>query len=368
MAGRNPGLIVRTIMAFALGASLAVVAGSANAASSAADVCELPAGDLTVSDLPVGSSVITCDAVGRMVTYDGTGVTVPEPGTAVSVDSLSTDGETHGFTLEVSSDGTVSYDLTDTSADTSTAGHDIPDPLANAADPAAGLPEGADDPVADASDSGAEGDEMADVDDLRATGACSDGAYTTADQKEYGTYNWYIGDGGMPGGLSRTDAKWAFYDAIDNITESYNNCGYGDSVGAKMNFLSETSREAGIDSSSSCTDNDGLSVWDAGNLKNDVVATTCSWTWPTPGVKNDLREADVRFNTHDVDFTNKPTSSCSNKYDIRSVGTHEAGHVFGLGHVGSGHENLTMYTRSLKCKTIARTLGKGDVLGLRSIY
>ncbi|MFG3013022.1 matrixin family metalloprotease [Streptomyces cinerochromogenes] len=87
-----------------------------------------------------------------------------------------------------------------------------------------------------------------------------------------------------------------------------------------------------------------------------------------PGVKNDLREADVRFNTHDYDFTNKPTRSCSNKYAIRSVGTHEAGHVFGLAHVGDGHENLTMFTNSFICATKARTLGKGDVLALRSVY
>lgn len=87
-----------------------------------------------------------------------------------------------------------------------------------------------------------------------------------------------------------------------------------------------------------------------------------------PGVKNDLREADVRYDTTDFGFTNSPTCSCSNKYDIRSVGTYEAGHVFGMGHVGAGHENLTMYINSFKCSTKARTLGKGDVLGLRSIY
>ncbi|WP_370880927.1 hypothetical protein [Streptomyces africanus] len=39
-----------------------------------------------------------------------------------------------------------------------------------------------------------------------------------------------------------------------------------------------------------------------------------------------------------------------------------------MGHVGSGHENLTMYTNSSTCNTKARTLGKGDVLALRSIY
>ncbi|GGX18083.1 hypothetical protein [Streptomyces lomondensis] len=105
---------------------------------------------------------------------------------------------------------------------------------------------------------------MADADALAAPGARSDGAYSTADRKEYGTYNWYIGDGGMPGGLSRTDAKWAFYDAINNLTDSYNNCGYGDSVGAKTNFLSQTNCEADINSSFKCTDRDELSTWDAG--------------------------------------------------------------------------------------------------------
>ncbi|MFY4722976.1 matrixin family metalloprotease [Streptomyces sp. LaBMicrA B280] len=354
-------------MVLALAVSLSGVGDSAYAGAAGADVCELDEGQLTISDLPAGSSVIECGAVGRVVTYDETGVTVPEPGTAVSVDALTTDGSTHGFTLEVAADGTVSYDLSESSTDSSTAGSDTPDVLSNPVRTAGDLSQEADGTDADASDVG-DGTEVADVDALTSRSACGDGAYTTADRKEYGTYNWYIGDGGMPGGLSRTDAKWAFYDAIDNITDSYNNCGYGDTVGAKANFLSETSYEADINASAHCTDRDGLSTWDAGDLKSGVVATTCSWTWPMPGVKNDLREADVRFNTHDYDFTNKPTSSCSNKYDIRSVGTHEAGHVFGLGHVGSGHENLTMYTNSFTCRTIARTLGKGDVLALRSIY
>ncbi|MFF7979477.1 peptidase M10 [Streptomyces sp. NPDC007901] len=367
MSWRNPGLVGRTITALALVASLSAVGSSANVAVAGADVCELGEGDLTISDLPAGSSVIKCDAVGRVVTYDDTGLTVPEPGTAVSIDALATDGGTHGFTMEVASDGKVSYDLTESSADNSTAGTDVADSLSSPATTSGDLTQGSDSTDADASDAAAEGAEVTDTDALSSTGACSDGAYATADRKEYGTYNWYIGDDGMPGGLSRTDAKWVFYDAIDNITDSYNNCGYSDTVGARANFLSETSYEADINDKSQCTSWDGLSTWDAGDPKGDHVAVTCSRTWPMPGVKNDLREADVRFNTHDHDFTNKPTSSCTNKYDIRAVGTHEAGHVFGLGHVGSGHENLTMFTNSFLCNTKARTLGKGDVLGLRSI-
>lgn len=373
MARRDSNFIGRTVVAFAVLASVPGFVGNAQATTQGTEgtaVCHLPEqGSLSTQDLPAGSSVLACGAVGRVVTYDGTGVTVPEPGTTVSVDVLATDGESHGFSLEVATDGKVSYALTDVGADASTAGTDVPDHLTNPTHTAADLSEEADSVDADAPDAVPQGEaELAEVDTAAAAGACSDGTYKTADRKEYGTYQWYIGDGGMPGGLSRTDAKWAFWDAIDNITDSYNNCGYTDQVGAKHNYLGTTSREADVNSSSHCTSRDGVSTWDAGNLQSTTVAITCAWTFPTPGIKNDLLEADVRYNTTDHDFTNKPTSSCSGKFDVRAVGTHEAGHVFGLGHVGSGHENLTMYTSSFPCTTKARTLGKGDVLALRSIY
>ncbi|WP_364710916.1 peptidase M10 [Streptomyces ossamyceticus] len=355
----------RSIAAFALVASLSVVAGSADTATAAADVCELTKEELTITDLPAGRSVIKCDAVGRVVTYEGTGVTVPEPGTAVTVDALSVDGESHGFTMEVDSNGIVSYDLSEAdSADASTVGSDITD---NATPPEGAPSEESDSVDADASDTGT-GAELAEYDVTSSPSACNDGTYSTADRKEYGTYEWYVGDGGMPAGLSQENAKWAFWDAIDNITESYNNCGYSDQVGAEMNYRGPTAREANINSSNSCTSRDSMSTWDAGNLKDRTVALTCSWTWPMPGVKNDLREADVRFNTTENDFTNKPTSSCVGKIDLRSVATHEAGHVFGLKDLYGSDENLTMYGESFFCSTKARTLGKGDVLGLRSIY
>ncbi|MFI9760824.1 matrixin family metalloprotease [Streptomyces sp. NPDC051963] len=332
--------------------------------------CVLDEGVLTVSDLPDGSSAIKCSAVGRVVTHEGLSVTIPEPGVGVLGEALTDDGGTVEFGVDVAKDGTLSYNLgheVGESGESVADGWDIPDPII--ADPEGDASEAEADTGAEAVDPADDTSPlMEEVEALSSSAPCSDGAYTKKDLKEYGTYNWYIGDGGMPAGLSRTDAKWAIYDAIDNITDSYNNCGYSDQVGAKTNFLSETSREASINSSSGCGDNDGISVWDAGDLKDSHVAYTCSWHWVYPGAANDLREADVRFNTHDKDFTNVVRSNCSNKFDLRSVATHEAGHVFGLGHVGSGHENLTMYTNSFKCQTTARTLGKGDVLGLRSLY
>jgi predicted Zn-dependent protease len=51
------------------------------------------------------------------------------------------------------------------------------------------------------------------------------------------------------------------------------------------------------------------------------------------------------------------------------VGTHEAGHIWGLGHVSEAdYPWMTMSPNAEICDSTARTLGKGDVLGLESIY
>ncbi|GKQ39916.1 hypothetical protein ALMP_64430 [Streptomyces sp. A012304] len=329
----------RAITAIALAATLSA-AGGADAPTRAGGVerhgCGLAPGTLTVADLPAGASVLECAAVGRLVTHGGAGVTVPEPGTKVSVDALTVDGSRHGFTLAVAEDGTVSYDLPHDTG-TTEPGH------AHAQAPAAG-------PVAGA------------------RAACADSSYAVADHKEYGTYDWWIGDDALPGGISRAEAGRAFGDAINTIITNRNDCGYGDGVGARAAYHSMTHHEADIDREARCQARDGFSVWDAGPLTSAVVATTCTWSRPVAGGPDWLKEADVRFNTGAYTFTNNPTGACTNAYDIRSVATHEAGHVFGLAHVGSGHEAQTMYTNSFVCTTTARTLGKGDVLGLRAIY
>ncbi|WP_314218904.1 matrixin family metalloprotease [Streptomyces zaehneri] len=337
MAGRRgPGLVGRAVTALLVAASLSVVHVGEVPRPPA---CALARGELTVDDLPAGSSVLDCLAVGRVVTHEGAGVAVPEPGTTVSVDALTVDGSAHGFTLTVAADGTVSY-----------AYAAAPEPTHAAA------PEPTHAAVA-ASRARAD-----------APAPCADGAYATAGRKEYGTYEWFIGDGPLPGRLSHDEGRRAFEDAIATITTSRNDCGYDDTVTAKARFLSSTGNEAGIDGAARCTQRDGLSVWDAGDIGDEAVATTCSWSRPVPDGPEELLEADVRFNTRGFPFTNRPSGVCTHAYDIRSVATHEAGHVFGLGHSGAGHENLTMYANSFACSTDARTLGKGDVLGLRSLY
>ena len=92
---------------------------------------------------------------------------------------------------------------------------------------------------------------------------------------------------------------------------------------------------------------------------------TPSTTSPTATPKG---EAGVRSSTRDYDPSDEPTSCCANEYDVHSVGIQEAPHVFELGHVGAGHEDLAVYANSFKCQTTARTLGKGNVLALHCTY
>lgn len=292
--------------------------------------CGLPdVGPISVAQLLKPVTATTCDLIGRVVTdpLTGAGTVIPNPGQAITTSVTREDDNGGTLTVEVALDGT----LTVTNSSAATAG--------STAATAASSPS-----------------------------ACSDSAYVGMDQKEYGTYNWYVGDGAQPAAMSASTAKTIFADAIDNITGSTNSCSLSDEVSAKAAFAGNTTYEADVDGTNHCQPRDGVSTWDGGTLPPEIIAVTCSYNVATPGAKNDLVEADVRFNTTSKSFTNSPGSSCSTLYDTRAVGTHEAGHIFGLDELYSGHAELTMYYKVNPCDTKARTLGKGDVLGLRNAY
>lgn len=327
---RRRALRRNLLSSIAIGAAAAALPGGLESGAVDSHRCSLPEGALTVTDLPAGTSVLDCAAVGRVMSIGGTGLTIPEPGIGVSVDGLAASGKPQHFQLEVSDEGLIAY----------------PEPFGarNAARPEASI-------VSPDPDS------------------CTDATYSVYDYVERGAYEWHIGDGGMPGALSRPAAQKAFLDAINNITESYSDCRLADQVAVGQRYSGTTSYEGDfVRGSLTCTERDKVSTWDAGDLNGNVIAGACVWYSVAGGVL-DVVEADVRYNTVDFNFTNDPNSGpCKNKYDIRAVGTHEAGHVFGMGHVSDGHSNLTMYTNAFMCNAKARTLGYGDVLGLRMKY
>lgn len=76
--------------------------------------CRIPPdGPISVKQLPEGSSVVECDAVGRFVVWRGKGVTVPSPGNGVTLFSDADDWSRSpgSFGVVVSEAGTVSYEF-----------------------------------------------------------------------------------------------------------------------------------------------------------------------------------------------------------------------------------------------------------------
>ena len=78
--------------------------------------CDVPkTGPVSVEQLPEGSSVVECDAVGRTVVWRDAGVTVPSPGEGLDIFTEQTEaGSAPGsFGIWVSENGIVSYEFHD---------------------------------------------------------------------------------------------------------------------------------------------------------------------------------------------------------------------------------------------------------------
>jgi hypothetical protein len=143
--------------------------------------------------------------------------------------------------------------------------------------------------------------------------------------------------------------------------QTYNDCGIGD-----QNNISSV--YAGVTTARASAAADGVSVVDKGEVfdlgcgrfPDDPVVLACTLVFSAGG---SYLETDQRYDD-DSSFTN---TAASGAYDYWAVATHESGHSLGLDHAASS-SYLTMYPEMAPGDVQQRTLARGDVIGMRTIY
>ena len=197
-----------------------------------------------------------------------------------------------------------------------------------------------------------------------ALGACSDGNYSLLGYRWTSVYHWYFNAETTPAELTVAGAEDAIRESTGNITMGRNDCGLTDAINASHQYEGRTTVGANIGSGGGCTSRDGKNVTGFGDLPSGTLAVTCTW-YDSSGR---AVESDARINKADYTWpTDANSASCSNRYGLEAVMTHERGHTFGLGHVGA-NSLLTMRPGVGPCDGSPGTLGLGDVRGLRQKY
>jgi hypothetical protein len=140
-----------------------------------------------------------------------------------------------------------------------------------------------------------------------------------------------------------------------NWDRTYNSCGLNDITNLASWHLGSTSATIH-------TYADGASIVDKGSMSavGCAGALACTWLFMSGGT---AVETDQRYNEA-VTWSNVGAAGA---YDYQAVATHESGHGIGLNHA-TASDALTMYPTIGAGTTHARTLAKGDVLGLRARY
>lgn len=201
-------------------------------------------------------------------------------------------------------------------------------------------------------------------------GPCKDAKHALIGFKWTGAWAWRFRASSTPLGMRKATAESQLRAAVRSITAARNDCGLPDRVNARAVYLGRTHLRPSVRSDGGCGGLDGHNVVGFGPLPDRIAGLTCTtYTVPSRG-RGRAIESDVLLNKRLAWALQRAT--CSPRADevmLRSVATHEFGHVFGLAHVReSTHGRLTMSEAIGPCDGSAFTLGRGDVLGLERLY
>jgi len=124
---------------------------------------------------------------------------------------------------------------------------------------------------------------------------------------------------------------------------------------------------------------DGRNVVGWGSLSSGYLAITTIWYYSSTG---QIVETDIAFNNlYKWAYTapsscdasaigcNPPAAGPAGTYDLRNIGTHEAGHTLMLGDLyDPSNSALTMYGYGGVNERSKDSLGQGDILGIDAAY
>jgi hypothetical protein len=200
--------------------------------------------------------------------------------------------------------------------------------------------------------------------------SCEQTAYVLREAVQQDSFTWVLNVDSVPGYLDPDGVTTAVEEATLSIARADSPCLSG-GAGAQVPpaiYGGSTRRHATVTPETECfsaEDSDGISVVSFGVLPEEVVAIACTYS-----ERGDIWQSDILLNDGWGVFTLDPGDSCVDSFDLQSVLTHERGHSFGLGHVPENAEaaDLTMSPYMGRCDLSARTLGRGDVLGLMALY
>lgn len=267
-------------------------------------------------------------APGDRVMDQGVGAVVPAPGYSVSVEAENDDGAAIRLDISTGEDGVIT--------------------------------------VARRSDAAIERSARATSENV-----CSDSTYHLFGFKWNTPYIWRFNAATVPGTLNADAVEAHLRQAAGNITRGRNTCNLPDIINAQQQYEGRTNRRANINGDNNgmlCNDKrDNSNTIDFGGLPGRTLAVTCIWAVKATG---QAVAADMRLDPEYTWFTTDTTPpNCQNQFGIEPVATHEFGHVFGLDHVSEAdHPELTMSRFTSPCSTAQSTLGRGDWLGLSTLY
>jgi len=180
----------------------------------------------------------------------------------------------------------------------------------------------------------------------------------------YGPRRWDVPAGGVPyrinpAGSTGEGIPEATF--IDYVRESYQTWEDDATSTIDYTYMGTTTNPWG--------ENDGVNIFCWKEYDQGTLGVCRSYITYTTGDYDSLRntDSDILLNTL-YDWSAAPTCP-SDKYDVQNVGTHESGHVGGLGDLYDGEDTeMTMYGYASKGETKRRDLAWGDIAGIFVLY